>query len=331
MASAPDITGRWADVSSPNEAEELFLSSRSTDLEWHGFSPFRRLDGSVVVWNEVWRPLFQAIPDLRRRPYIQLAGDFEGGRWVAATGDLEGTFDQPWLGVSGNGATVRFRFGEFNRLVDDQVVETRCLVDLPSLFAQVGRPVVPDYPGRTSTVPAPSTGDGVDPDGRSESDSATTLALVEEMIFGGLNKFDGDQASQGLNRFWSPDLIWYGPVGVGTAVGMDEFLTNAQGPIVGAIPDRKGVGHQARIAEGCYAASTGWPSLMGTHLHRFLDWPPTGEQTGWNIMDFWRRDGEHLVENWVLIDLIDAAAQAGVDLLARARGVDESSGIEQRN
>ncbi len=95
-------------------------------------------------------------------------------------------------------------------------------------------------------------------------------------------------------------------------------MERAQGPIVRAFPDRRGVGHRVRIAEGMFAASTGWPSLVGTITDEFLGWPPTGETAGWNIMDFWRRDGALLRDNWVLIDLVDAARQAGVDLLAEA-------------
>ena len=53
---------------------------------------------------------------------------------------------------------------------------------------------------------------------------------------------------------------------------------------------------------------------MGTHLGEFLGWQPTRRQVGWNIMDFWRRDGGLLRENWVLIDLVDAALQSGVEL-----------------
>jgi hypothetical protein len=34
-------------------------------------------------------------------------------------------------------------------------------------------------------------------------------------------------------------------------------------------------------------------------------------------MDFWKRDGDKLLENWVLIDLIGAAMESEVDLLAR--------------
>ena len=137
------------------------------------------------------------------------------------------------------------------------------------------------------------------------------------MIFGGLNKYDGkSQESQGLERFWHADLVWHGPVGIGSAYGLDEFKQNAQGPIVGAFPDRRGVGHQARIAEGKFAASTGWPSLAGTHVNKFMDWEPTGERIGWNIMDFWKRMGDKLHENWVMIDLIGAALESEVDLLA---------------
>lgn len=34
------------------------------------------------------------------------------------------------------------------------------------------------------------------------------------------------------------------------------------------------------------------------------------------VMDFWKRDGNLLLENWVMIDLIGAALESGVDLLA---------------
>ena len=48
-----------------------------------------------------------------------------------------------------------------------------------------------------------------------------------------------------------------------------------------------------------------------------MGWAPTGEKIGWNIMDFWKRDGDLLLENWVMIDLIGAALESGVDLLAK--------------
>ena len=74
---------------------------------------------------------------------------------------------------------------------------------------------------------------------------------------------------------------------------------------------------QSSGTEGHFAASTGWPSLAGTHRNDYMGWAPTGRRIGWNIMDFWSRDGNLLLEDWVLIDLIDAARESGVDLLAK--------------
>ena len=133
----------------------------------------------------------------------------------------------------------------------------------------------------TSGSPGPLEGDGVLLEAQPKAESDKSLRLVEEMIFGGLNKYDQkSQDSQGLERFWHPHMMWHGPVGIGSTYGMDEFKKNAQGPIVRAFPDRKGVGHQARIAEGRFAGSTGWPSLAGTHLSEYMGWEPTGEKIG---------------------------------------------------
>lgn len=288
------------------------------DVTWHGFRPLRHLSGSDKVYSQFWKPLIHAIPDLIRRPYVFMGGEFEGNAWVCGTGEFIGSFIHDWLNIPANGKSVRFRFGEFCKIIDDKIAEIRIIVDLPDLIRQSGVHVVPPSFGRDIWIPGPSTGDGVIMNNVNVEDSRKTLALVEEMIFGGLNKYDGiNQNSQELEKFWHPQMVWHGPVGIGSAYGLDEFKQNAQGPIVGAFPDRRGVGHQARIGEGFFAASTGWPSLVGTHVNNFMDWRATGKQIGWNIMDFWRRDGDLLVENWVMIDLIGAALESGVDLLGR--------------
>jgi hypothetical protein len=36
-------------------------------------------------------------------------------------------------------------------------------------------------------------------------------------------------------------------------------------------------------------------------------------------MDFWRREGGLLRENWVFIDLLDLLGQMGLDVMARMR------------
>jgi predicted ester cyclase len=288
------------------------------DVVWHGFQPLRHLHGADEVLSKFWLSLLNAIPDLVRRTYVLLGGHFEGGDWVAGTGDFIGTFAHDWLGIPANGHSVRFRFGEFCKVQDNKIVEIRIIVDLPNLIRQAGISLLPPNYGRDIWTPGPLAGDGILLNEQDPVESAKSLKLVEEMIFGGLNKYDQkNQDSQGLERFWHPQMVWHGPTGIGSAYGLDEFKKNAQGPIVRAFPDRKGVGHQARIADGYFAASTGWPSLAGTHLKQYMDWAPTGQKIGWNIMDFWKRDGNLLRENWVMIDLIGAALESGVDLLAK--------------
>jgi predicted ester cyclase len=306
---------------SSSEGADLGDQVLHPDIVWHGFQPLRHLTGAAEIWSQFWRPLLAAIPDLVRRPYLFIGGEFEGGDWVCGTGDLVGTFADDWLldkiAIPASGTSVRFRFGEFCRVQDGQIVEVRIIVDLPDLMRQAGIDLFESSYGRDIWIPGPLTGDGVVLEPQDPAESAKTLSLVEEMIFGGLNKYDGrSQESQGLERFWHSHMVWHGPVGIGSAYGLDEFKQNAQGPIVRAFPDRKGVGHQARIAEGRFAASTGWPSLAGTHQNEILGWAPTGGRIGWNIMDFWSRDGDLLLEDWVMIDLIGAALESGVDLLA---------------
>ena len=299
----------------PACAASTLRGACSDNVAYFGFYPFKRIDGADCLIETLWQPLWRALPDLMRRPYILLANAFEGGDWVAGTGDFIGTFVDDWLGIPANGQTVTFRFGEFFRIESGKIAEIRMLVDLPQLIQQVSKPILPRSYGREISVPGPRAGDGLNLESRDPAATEQTLALVEEMIFGGLNKYDQkSQDSQGLERFLSEDITWHGPKGVGSVCGIEEFLRDAQGPIVGAFPDRKGVGHQARIADGIYAASTGWPSLVGTHRSDFMGWPPTGEKVGWDIMDFWRRDGDLLRENWVLIDLIHAALQSDVEL-----------------
>ncbi len=301
--------------SAPRQGVGGLRAALSEAVEFHGFYPLRRLQGADSVLAQFWTPLLKAIPDLQRRPYILLANCYDGRDWVASTGDLIGSFVADWLGIPASFASVKFRYGEFCRFERGKIAEIRLLVDLPDLIRQAHRAILPASYGCDMWIPGPLAGDGISLEPRDNSETALTLDLVENMIFGGLNKYDQkSQASQGLERFWSANLVWHGPVGIGSAYGIEEFLRNAQGPIVGAFPDRKGVGHQARIADGLFAASTGWPSLVGTHLGEFLGWQPTGRKAGWNIMDFWRRDGGLLRENWVLIDLIDAALQSGVEL-----------------
>jgi hypothetical protein len=119
--------------------------------------------------------------------------------------------------------------------------------------------------------------------------------------------------------------------GIGATRGLKGFQDLHQRPFLRALPDRRGGDHKARFAEDDYACSTGWPSLRGTLSGpNWLGLPPTGRQVGMRVMDWWRREGDRLRENWVLIDLLDVQIQCGLDPFdrlafeARRRCRDES-------
>lgn len=286
------------------------------DVEFHGPAPIGRLDGRSAVFAEVFEPIRRAMPDARTEPYVFLGGEWEGDVWVAATGDVVGTFAEPFLGIPPTEQTARLRFGVFHRFHGERIVEIRMLLDVLALAAQAGIELLPPFAARTEHPPPPRDGNGIARDPQDPAASAITSRLVEDML-GGCNRLvDGELRSMGMDAYWDADMRWFGPWGVGSTHGFDEFQRDAQGPSVASFPNRRGGFHRARIADGVTAAFTGWPSLRGTFDGvAFRGIEPTGGSIGQNIMDFYVRRGDLLYENWVLIDLIDFAAQCGVDLM----------------
>jgi predicted ester cyclase len=224
---------------------------------------------------------------------------------------------QPFLGIPAGPDIRRLRFGEFYRVAEGRIVEIRCLFDILGLAAQAGYRLLPPVPAGGEVATGPRLYNGLSLAPQDPAASAKTLAIVDAML-GGCNALDGsDLTSMGMSRFWHEDMVWHGPWGIGSCHGYREFQDHAQGPSVSSFPNRRGGFHRARIADGLTAAFTGWPSLRGDFTGApFRGIEPTGGPIGQTLMDFYVRRGDRLLENWVLIDLIDFAAQCGVDLLA---------------
>ena len=156
-----------------------------------------------------------------------------------------------------------------------------------------------------------------------EAEGQKTAQLVDEMIED-LMRFDpisGDYSVMRHDRCWHKNMKWYGPAGIGTTYGIDGFIEHHQRPFLTAFADRKaGHRHDAQPSEGNYVASTGWPSVEATHAgDGWLGQPASGRRVGMRVMDFWRRDGEKFIENWVLIDIPELLLQMDVDLFEQLR------------
>ena len=288
-------------------------------VAWHVSKPIDACAGIDTVANRFWGPLFDACPDIERRDDIFVGGTFGEGSWVASTGHYVGTFVGPWLGLPPTGGAISIRFGEFVRFADDRIDQAYVLLDVLDVLRQAGRWPLPPSLGATDHVPGPMTHDGLVITPQDSAESHHSLQLVEAMI-SGLMDYDGATLeSMGMQRFWHPQMMWYGPAGIGTTRGLAGFQQHHQRPFLQAFPDRRGGNHKARFADGVYVASTGWPSIQATHVgDGWLGVKSTGTRVTMRVMDFWRRDRSALRENWVFIDLIDLLGQMNVDVLAQA-------------
>ena len=118
-----------------------------------------------------------------------------------------------------------------------------------------------------------------------------------------------------MERFWHPHMMWYGPAGIGSCRQLKGFQDVHQRAFLGAFPDRRGGDHKARLGDGAYVGSTGWPSVRATHLGPWQGQAATGRKISMRVMDFWRREDNLLRENWVFIDMIELLLQMDIDVM----------------
>lgn len=282
--------------------------------------PVNDVAGREALETGVFGVLRRALPDVSRDTAIAMEGEFKGGSWVACQGHYVGTLEGSLFGIPKTSRVASIRFGEFCRFENGAVVEMYCILDWLDLMRQAGvYPLMPPL-GATAAWPAPRTQDGIVAS-VSPEESRKSLELVEAMI-AGLMQYDGASLeSMDMPRFWSRRMMWFGPAGIGTARGLKGFQDHHQRSFLAAFPDRVGGNHKCRIGEGAYVASTGWPSIKATHSGSgFLGLPTTGKKITMRVMDFWRREGLHLDENWVFIDLPELMLQMGIDVFQEMRG-----------
>ena len=323
LADAKQLVWRFLSAAPGADTPVACSTLLAPDCQWHVGHPINLLSGAQAVHDEFFGPLQAAFPDMERRADIFFGSHFDGrfdggaGWWVCTTGHYLGTFKGDWLGIPATGEPATLRFGEFYRVEGGRIVEARVLLDIIDLARQAGVNLLPPSSGLDILVPGPRLHNGLLLAAGDVAQTAQSMGLVEAMI-GGLMRYDqADLKSMGMGRYWRQDMMWYGPCGIGTARGISGFERHHQKPFLHAFPDRKGGTHRARLAEGPFVASTGWPSVRATHLGAYLGAPACNQPIQMRVMDWWRCDDGLLAENWVFIDLPHLLLQMGVDVLAR--------------
>jgi predicted ester cyclase len=310
------------------EVEAVVCRVMNTNVVWHGPDPINDLHGIGSFVSDFWLPLLHSFPDLKRHTHIfcggksngRIDGDIllDGKMWVSGTGLLTGTFAVDYLTIPATRGEVSIRWGEFCRMEQGKIVEVYFLLDLLDLMQQTGFHVLPPSRGQDGVYPPPRAHDGVLLDAQVEQDSAYGLDHIRRFIYEGLNKYDQSELeSMGIANFFHPDVHWYGPGGIGACLSLKEFEDFHQKPWLIAFPDRLVQDLDALIAEGSYSGGPGWAGVLATHTGPYLDCPPTGNRIEFNGLDWWKREGEMYVENWVFVDMIHLFRQFGVDLFER--------------
>lgn len=292
------------------------------DAQVHLCHPFGDLEGPDALFENAYRPLVTAWPDLERRDYIVIGGeDPYGHNWIGCAGFYCGTFTKAWLDIPATGHLTHMRFHEFYRFEGDQIVEVQSIWDIPEVMMQSRIwPMTPSL-GREWCVPSPASQDGLSLAPYDKDASDASCKLIVEMLTA-LSRHPKEPAeAMEMPRYWHPKMNWYGPAGIGSARGIDGFRRHHQIPFLKAMPDRGQNKDEVQLhffADGNYVAVTGWPDMVQTLSNSgWLGLPPMGKKVEFRSLDFWRIENGLIRENWVLLDLLDIYAQLGIDVFER--------------
>ena len=319
---------KYCDTFRINASGGLFTACKefhSESAAIHVTAPINFVNGFAGLYEALYKPLLYAMPDLYRRTELLFSGNAKGGDWVTGHGHLVGTFKKDWMGIPATGQIVFIRFGEFHRMEDGRALESYLFFDIIDLMRQIDRwPLPVPSVGEEFFIPGPITCDGIVMAPQDDAESKKSVNMVFDML---KCLYTKDEA---WRPYWHENMMWYGPAGYGSYIGIDGFA-RFQMPYESVFdPRRKGEtgltgepgsdldkavkGHFTRFAEGNYVASGGWPS-HGSYLTK--DWlgvKASGQLFAVRVADWWRREGDLLVENWVFVDLIDMLLQLDYDV-----------------
>ena len=281
--------------------------------------PFNHMTGSKAYLEYFLLPLQKSFRGLHRRDDIFMSGEFEGQKWVSATGYYVGQFAKDWIGISATGFLSYLRYGEFHRVKNGKAVQSYIFLDIPELMIACNQWPLDIGPGHsrgyTGLIQGPASQDGVLKEDCDPKEGQLSYQIVSDMLTKLATK---DEA---WRPYWHKDMMWYGPGAFGSFIGIDEFAS-FQVPFESQFEGWSGgsknngyTKHFTRFGDGNYTCSGGWPSLTGINVKPFLGQRPTNERVFMRVCDWWRRENDSLVENWVFVDVPHALLQLGYDPL----------------
>ena len=288
--------------------------------------PFDRLVGPDAAAETLYVPLKTCFTGLQRRPFVFLAGtsEVDDTDWVASLGHFMGLFDHDWLGIPATGRLACLRYADFHCVEKGKITRSAFFCDIIDLMQQAGVNPLPSSTGAPGIWPPPKTMDGLLHASHDPEQAAMTLALIDRMVedLNALNKSGEDRCTPDyLARTWRGDMGWYGPAGIGATYTIPRYQQQHQRPFRQGVQQKVFNEHVSRVAEGSYGGFFGWPNLTHSPVGGFLGLPGSDTRVDMRVVDFYRREGDRLAENWIIIDLPWWLKQQGLDVFERLQSL----------
>ena len=309
----------------PGDFSSRVIDFFNKDADINIVHPFNQVMGSNAYLELFVLPLQDSFKGLYRRDDIFMLGEFEGQKWISATGYYVGQFAKDWIGLTATEKLSYLRYGEFHRIENGQAVESYIYLDIPELMIACNQWPLDMGPGRsrgyTGMIQGPASRDGFLTEASDLNEGQISYQIVTEMLAKLATK---DEA---WRPYWHDNMMWYGPGAFGSFVGVDEFAS-FQVPFESQFEGWSGgsknnglTKHFTRFGDGHYTCSGGWPSLTGVNIKPFLGQGPSNERVFMRVCDWWRREDELLIENWVFVDVPHVLLQLGYDPLPTWRNL----------
>lgn len=305
----------------PQSVHELLKGYLHENVVMHAMHPINELKGEAAVYENFWKPFVEAFPDLERHNDIFLAGNYKGDEWVSSVGHYVGTFYQDWLGIQASGKLLTLRFGEFCRIQNGKIKEIYLLIDTLDIMRQVNIWPLSFSLGTEGWWPKPTNNKGIILTAPDITESRMSLKLQTQWM-DELKNFPDDTLNFDLlraNDYLHPRYMQYASSGLGAVRGFYGLREHFLKPFFTAFKQRKLGIYQTRFAEGNIVTSAGWQSIKARHSEKFLGFEASNNTVNWRTMQWWRRAGERIKENWLFIDLPHLLDQMGIDVFAAMR------------
>ena len=280
--------------------------------------PWRQITGPEPLAKEFWEPLKTSFTAVQRREDIFFAGKnpSDGKIWVVSMGHYMGLFDRDWIDIPPTGRTTMIRYAEFHQVESGQILQSGIFVDLIGVMRQAGYNPLPEETGHSFVSPGPRTHDGIQHADQDPIETQRTADLINRLVadLDTLN-VSGDNRCppELLARTMHDDLVWHGPAGIGATQTILRYQQQHQFPFREGLTNKVFNGHIARLAEGTYGGYFGWPNLSNSPAG-FLGVAESDARADMQVVDIYRREGDKIAENWVIIDIPYWLNQLGIDV-----------------